>query len=64
MDCSKDKFVFFPPKFNSKPKLGGNVIIDKYLRKLQNEIENEFKLQLILNERKKQSYIVSNVHFD
>lgn len=45
------------------PKLGGDVMIDKYLKKLQKEIDNEFNIQLVLNEEKKQKYTVSHAKF-
>ncbi|XP_055307426.1 atlastin-like [Sitodiplosis mosellana] len=44
-------------QFNSKPKLGGATIAEKYLRKLQDEIEKEYNIQTVLNEAKKQKYI-------
>lgn len=57
--CFLNTSSFVSSQFNSKPKLGGDVIVDKYLEKLQTEIDNEYKIQTVLNEEKKQKYIVS-----
>lgn len=45
-------------QFESKPKMGGVKLIDKYRQLLEQDAAKEFKLYIDLNQKKKQEYSV------
>lgn len=47
-------------KFKRKPIFGGDELSNKYQQQLTTEIEQEFENQKLINDMKKEEYVVCN----